>query len=80
MIYITTQDIHITHITGNILAISKGTELESDQLMPESVQFHLDIGNLQEVKPIPANATTTTPIQITENSNPAVSKGDKSKV
>jgi hypothetical protein len=80
MNYLTLNDIHITHITGNILAVSKGTELDSDQLMPESVQLHLDIGNLQEVKTTPANATTTTPIPTTENSNPVVKASDKAKV
>ena len=77
MIYTAINDTHITHSTGNPLCITAGTEIDGDQVLPESLQFHLDIGNLQESKITPVNATTQ---PLTENGNSAVKADSKDKV
>jgi len=68
MIYKTIKDICINHYTGSILSVLADTELDGEQLMPESVQFHLDLGNLEEVKAeeVKAKPATATPVVSTE--------------
>jgi hypothetical protein len=63
MTYITTADTTITHITGNPLSIPAHTELDGNQLMPESVLFHLENGTLEEVTEVEPTIESTSNIK-----------------
>lgn len=64
---------NIAHSTGFLLSVEKDMELDSDQLLPESLAFHLKAGNLKEIKP---NANVIT---LTQDRNSVVVQEDKSK-
>jgi hypothetical protein len=51
MTFIAQKDISIQHSTGEYLTILAGTELDSTQLLSESLDFHLEQKNLKP-KPI----------------------------